>query len=344
MSADLRTPVGAARGKPMIEVEQLVKRYSGASTDAVAGVSFAVRQSEIFALLGPNGAGKTTTVGMLTTRVVPTGGKARLAGIDVVDQPVRARAALAVVPQRINLDRSLSIRQNLLFHAAYHGVPTGVARSRAQHLLERFELTDHADHKADLLSGGQAQRVLVARALMHNPQVLFLDEPTTGLDPAVRLFVWESIRELRDQGVAMVLTTHDMREAAELSDRVAIMDGGKLLVEETPERLVSTLPGTQTLDLTLDTAPGSTALVAALKALPNAVHVEQIGEAVAAAEDTRGQRERLRLRLYVDGDAPTLVVPVAEVLSEHGAVLTDITIGRPNLEDVFLHHTGRTLR
>ena len=225
-----------------VAVAELVKRYPKSPVNAVDGISFAVAPGEVFGLLGPNGAGKTTTVGMLTTRVRPTSGSATVGGVDVVasrsgpGSACRGAAAL-------NLDRSISIRRNLTFHAAYHGVPAAEARERADELLEQFGLRERGDVKPDLFSGGQAQRVMIARALMHQPEVLFLDEPTTGLDPAARLFVWDRLRELRDRGVTLILTTHDMHEAAMLADRVGIMDHGKLLALDTPEALMRSLPG-----------------------------------------------------------------------------------------------------
>src|SRR5581483_11803441 len=163
-----------------VQVSDLVKRYPKARTNAVDGLSFAVVRGEIFGLLGPNGAGKSTTIGVLTTRVRPTAGKALIAGVDVVAAPRTVRSLLGVVPQRNNLDRSLSVRQNLLFHAAYHGVPKAVRTRRAEALLEQFALTDRANEKPELFSGGQNQRMMIARALMHEPRVLFLDEPSTG--------------------------------------------------------------------------------------------------------------------------------------------------------------------
>ena len=214
-----------------VEVHELVKRYPKARFDAVDQLSFAVASGEIF---GPNGAGKSTTIGVLTTRVRPTGGRALIAGVDVVAAPQTVHRLLGVVPQRNNLDRSLSVRQNLLFHAAYHGVPRRVRTRQAEALLEQFALSERADDKPEFFSGGQNQRMMIARALMHEPRVLFLDEPTTGLDPAARLFVWDRIRQLRDAGVTIVLTTHDMDEAASLADRVGILDFGRLLALDTP--------------------------------------------------------------------------------------------------------------
>jgi ABC-2 type transport system ATP-binding protein len=311
-----------------VEVSELVKRYPKSPVNAVDGISFAVQAGEVLGLLGPNGAGKTTTVGMLTTRVKPTSGRARVGGVDVLTDPVGARSRLAVVPQRSNLDRSISIRKNLTFHAAYHGVPAAEAATRADELLEQFGLLERADVKPDMFSGGQAQRVMIARALMHQPQVLFLDEPTTGLDPAARLFVWDRLSELRDRGVTLILTTHDMHEAATLADRVGIMDHGRLLQLDTPAALMRSLPGSATLELA--TAGGDGAVLDAFAALDQVERVEAV--------------EGGRIRLYLTGDAPQMVAPAAALLAEHGLHLDDVKLGTPSLEDVFIHLTGRTLR
>jgi ABC-2 type transport system ATP-binding protein len=311
-----------------VEVSELVKRYPKSPVNAVDGISFAVQAGEVLGLLGPNGAGKTTTVGMLTTRVKPTSGRARVGGVDVLTDPVGARSRLAVVPQRSNLDRSISIRKNLTFHAAYHGVPAAEAATRADELLEQFGLLERADVKPDMFSGGQAQRVMIARALMHQPQVLFLDEPTTGLDPAARLFVWDRLSELRDRGVTLILTTHDMHEAATLADRVGIMDHGRLLQLDTPAALMRSLPGSATLELA--TAGGDGAVLDAFAALDQVERVEAV--------------EGGRIRLYLTCDAPQMVAPAAALLAEHGLHLDDVKLGTPSLEDVFIHLTGRTLR
>ncbi len=333
---------------------ELVKRYPKSPVNAVDGVSFEVRAGEVFGLLGPNGAGKTTTVGVLTTRVLPTSGTASVAGVDVVREPVRARSRLAVIPQRSNLDRAISIRNNLVFHAAYHGVPAKERSRRADELLEQFGLLERANVKPDMFSGGQAQRVMVARALMHAPQVLFLDEPSTGLDPAARLFLWDRLRELRDRGVTLVLTTHDMDEAAELADRVGIMDHGKLLALDTPEALMRSVPGGTTLELTarVDDPQLAERAVAALAALSQVERVERLGPAEGGngagppglpppPPQSSGE---LRVRLYVSGDAPLLVAPAAAALTALGLVLSDVKLGIPTLEDVFIDLTGRALR
>ena len=316
-----------------VRVTDLVKRYPGRPVNAVDGISFTVQRGEVFGLLGPNGAGKTTTIGVLTTRVLPTSGTASVAGVDVAADPVTARSRLSVVPQRPNLDRALTARQNLVFHAAYHGVGRAERNRRADALLEQLGLGGRGGDKVDDYSGGMAQRLLIARALMHAPQVVFLDEPSTGLDPQARLFVWDRVRELRDGGITVLLTTHDMDEAATLSDRVGIMDSGRLLALDTPAALTRSLPGSATLDIDVERAPEDTdgAVLAALA--PLVERVEQVADGSG-----------LRARLYLSGDAAALVGPVSEALNARRARLTGVRIGEPSLEDVFLSLTGRELR
>jgi ABC-2 type transport system ATP-binding protein len=265
--------------------------------------------------------------------VLPTSGAASVAGVDVAADPVTARSRLSVVPQRSNLDRALTARQNLVFHAAYHGVGRAERNRRADALLEQLGLGGRGGDKVDDYSGGMAQRLLIARALMHAPQVVFLDEPSTGLDPQARLFVWDRVRELRDGGITVVLTTHDMDEAATLSDRVGIMDHGRLLALDTPAALTRSLPGSATLDIDVERAPEDTddAVLAALA--PLAERVEQVADGSG-----------LRARLYLSGDAAALVGPVSDALGARRARLTGVRIGEPSLEDVFLNLTGRELR
>jgi ABC-2 type transport system ATP-binding protein len=325
---------------------------------AVDGISFAVAPGEVFGLLGPNGAGKTTTVGILTTRVRPTSGAAFVAGMDVTQDPVGVRRRLAVVPQRSNLDRSLSIRDNLIYHAAYHGVPAHERGRRADEVLGEFGLADRRDTKPDFFSGGQAQRIMIARALMHAPQVLFLDEPTTGLDPAARLFVWDRLRALQAAGVTLVLTTHDMDEAAELADRVGIMDKGKLLAVDTPDALVRSLQGSKTLELTaraLDGNAGRPAqdAVDRLAGLAAVERVERLQDAIIGpggpgqgppAAGAEVDAADLRVRIYLSGEPAQLVAPAAAALTDSGFALSDVKLGTPTLEDVFIGLTGRMLR
>lgn len=329
---------------PAVTVTELVKRYRGAKVNAVDGCSFAVEHGEVFGLLGPNGAGKTTTVGVLTTRVLPTSGSATVIGVDVVGDPVRARCHFAVVPQRNNLDRSLSVKNNLIFHAAYHGVPAGDRRPRAEELLDQFGLLDRAGSKPDSLSGGQTQRVMIARALMHAPQVLFLDEPTTGLDPAARLFMWDRVRDLQQRGVTVVLTTHDMEEAAALANRVGIIDHGRVLALDSPGALMRSLPGVTTMELTIEprlSRPNAT--LANLSRLAGVERTEQVPDS-GSSGDPGGARGEDRIRLYVAGPASPLLAPAASVLAEEGETVTNVNLGNTTLEDVFLNLTGRTLR
>lgn len=323
-----------------VEVTELVKRYPKAKNNAVDGLSFEVKAGEIFGLLGPNGAGKTTTVGILTTRVLLTSGTARVAGVDVAADPVAARSKVAVVPQRVNLDRSLNARQNLIWHAAYHGVARSERQRLADELLDRMGLAEKAKARVDDLSGGQAQRLMIARALIHKPEVLFLDEPSTGLDPQARLFVHDRINDLRSEGVTVMLTTHDMDEAEKLSDRVGVVDHGKLLTLDTPEALIKSLPGSGTVDATLRTNGYDPARVAEFLADVDGVQrVEQIGTSTNQA----GEAE-LRLRLYVGEEPAALLGPVAQTLHEQRVSVRDLSLGSATLEDVFIDLTGRELR
>src|SRR5579885_1338120 len=234
---------------PAIQVEHLVKRFPRAQRSAVDDISFSVRRGETFGLLGPNGAGKTTTIGILTTMVQPTGGRATIAGVDVVGDPIGTKQRIAVVPQRSNLDRTLRVGEILTYHAAYHGVSRSERAARANTLLEEFGLSERRKQKLGWFSGGMEQRVMLARALMHEPEVLFLDEPTNNLDPQSRLFLWERIRALNAQGLTILLTTHDINEADQLCQRVAIMDHGKILVDDAPEELKKMIPGATALEV-----------------------------------------------------------------------------------------------
>lgn len=319
---------------PAVEVADLVKRYPKARTNAVDGISFAVPPGEVFGLLGPNGAGKTTTIGVLTTRVRKTSGRATVAGIDVAQDPVGARAVLGVVPQRPNLDRSLDARGNLVWHAAYHGIPRARRGPLADELLERMGLTDKARTNPDELSGGQAQRLIIARGLMHDPRVLFLDEPSTGLDPQARLFVHDRVADLAASGVTIVLTTHDMDEAAKLADRVGIVDHGQLLKLDTPANLVAGLSGSATVDLDV-----------------TGLDPEQLRDRLAGVRGTAGaevlaapDEGSARLRLRVEGEAGAALPGLLEEVTTAGGRVSDVGLGEPTLEDVFIDLTGRGLR
>jgi len=319
----------------VIVVEDLQKVYKpkgrkqSPEVKAVDGISFEIQRGEFFGLLGPNGAGKTTTIGVLTTRVLPTGGRALIDGIDVRQNPVAVKRRIGVCPQVNNLDRSLTGRENLVFHAEYFGIPKRVREERAQELLERFQLAERADEKPTVYSGGMAQRLKIARALMHDPAILFLDEPTTGLDPQARRAIWDLLSELNSKGQTIFLTTHYMDEADQLCQRIAIMDKGKLLQMGTPAALKSEVPGGYLIELHVQSADGSVgSLVSALPKLPGVVEVKTQNNTV---------------RVYAD-KAEGLLASAMRVAGDAGVVVTDAHVSEPSLENLFLHLTGRSLR
>jgi ABC-2 type transport system ATP-binding protein len=314
----------------MLVVDGLVKRYPKRDVNAVDGISFEVPRGEIFGLLGPNGAGKTTTIGVMTTRVVPTAGRVLVGGVDVVRDPVAAKRRFGVVPQRNNLDRALTARQNLIFHAAYFGYRKRHRGRAADALLDDFGLADRANDKTEKFSGGMAQRLMIARALMHEPELLFLDEPATGLDPQSRLFVHERIEELHRRGVTIVLTTHDMNEAEKLCERVAIVDRGRVLALDAPDALRRLVPTTSALELAIQRPNG---VVRALAALPDVERVDSI-----ESEDAP-----LVVRVY--SRRSTALIPAAVgAVRAHGGDVSDLRVTKATLEDVFIHLTGRAMR
>src|SRR5579859_1813528 len=335
-----------------IEVQNLVKRYPKATFNAVDDISFSVRRGEIFGLLGPNGAGKTTTIGVLTTNIRPTSGAAHIMGIDVVADPMSVKQRIAVVPQQSNLDRSLWAREILTFHASYHGVPRAERKARADTLLEEFGLGDRGKDMVLRYSGGMAQRLMLARALMHSPDVLFLDEPTNSLDPQSRLFLWERIRSLKEQGTTILLTTHDMEEADQLCERIAIMDKGHILVLDTAAELKKLVPGGTRLELrvsvpvsvgsTHNEAQASDAVLTALRAIAGGTKVEEVPVPEDEGESA-GLNDVKVFRLYAE-DASGLMIGATRAVLETGAELRDLHIARPSLEDVFIYLTGRNLR
>jgi len=309
----------------VIRTEGLVKVYPG-DIRAVDGLDLAIRPGELFGLLGPNGAGKTTTVGMLTTRIIPTAGRAWVGGLDVVAEPALAKQAIGVVPQTNTLDRSLSVWENLYFHARYFGMPARESRQAADRILEQFRLSDRATADVSALSGGMAQRLMVARAIVHEPHILFLDEPTSGLDPQSRLALWDILRELHAVGQTILLTTHYMEEADQLCDRVAIMDHGKILALDTPAALKRSVDADTIVRVHTD---GETAgLADALARMAGATHAD-------AADG--------EVRVYLRGVSGVLprVVDAAEAA---GFTVTDLSINEPTLETVFITLTVKDLR
>ena len=314
--------------QPVIEIRDLRKVYGRPPRAVVAldGVNLTIYRGEVLGLLGPNGAGKTTTIGILTTRIKPTSGSAQVAGIDPVRLPIELKKIIAVVPQHMNLDRSLTAKENLLFHAEYFGVAKAVREERAARLLEWLHLSERADEKIDHLSGGMRQRLMIARALMHEPQIVFLDEATLGLDPPARLLIWEKIRELRAQGLTIILTTHYMEEAEELCTRVAIIDHGRILALNTPDELKRLLPGGEVIELEFRQLP------------PDILDRLQGVEGLARAE-----RDASRVRLYV-GSAGKALPRIMQVLDRQVDDLLHVHLAPATLEDVFIYLTGRGLR
>ena len=343
-------PRNGAAG-PAIEVRNLVKRYSKASSNAVDGVSFQVARGEIFGLLGPNGAGKTTTIGALTTFIVPTEGSASIMGFDIVRDVIDVKQRIAVVPQQSNLDRSLKVREILTFHAAYHGVARKHREALADRLLEELGLGSRKNEKVSRYSGGMAQRLMIARALMHEPDVLFLDEPTNNLDPQSRLFLWERIRELNAKGLTILLTTHDMDEADNLCQRIAIMDHGKILVDNTSSELKKLMPGGSLLLLRVyaplaDRARIRDRLLAGLRALPGVTKVDEEANEPEPQEQEAAagmDAELIAFRVYADS-ANTLIGMAAQSVVSADAEVRDVSVKQPTLEEVFIFLTGRHLR
>ena len=311
---------------PAVSIEALSKSYPGRDVPALDGVSLTVEAGEILGLLGPNGAGKSTLVGCATTIVAPTAGRVLVGGVDVAAEPVMAKRRLGVVPKHNTLDRQVSAFENLYLHCRYHGIGATVARRRATQLLDAFGLADRARASVWALSGGQARRLQVARALAHAPQVLFLDEPTVGLDPQSREVLWGLISTLRDHGTAVVLSTHHMDEADVLADRVAVIDHGRIIALNSPARLKASV-GAQTvigLNATGDTA----ALGDRLERLP-AVRAVQ-------AQPPTG------LRVLVTGNPDAALAAVVQsAVAYH---LTGVSVEPISLQTVFLTLTGRSLR
>ncbi len=316
----------------VIAVDDLRKTFrpkarKGVEVTALDGISFEVTRGEFFGLLGPNGAGKTTMTGILPTLYVPTGGLAKIEGIDVARDPVSVKRRIGVVPQVNNLDRSLTAREILVFHAEYFGIPRQVREQHAKDLLERFELAERADEKVNGFSGGMVQRLKIARALMHDPAILFLDEPTTGLDPQSRRMMWDLLMELNQKGLTVLLTTHYMEEADQLCGRTAIIDHGKLLALDSPAQLKRSVPGGYLVQLQVR---GDVPLLfgEALRSLPGVVEIKT---------DT-GQ-----VRVYAD-HAEGLLANAMRVAADQNVMVTDAHVAEPSLENLFLHLTGRSLR
>ena len=311
----------------IVEITGLKKVYEGKQrVVAVDGIDLGVRPGEIYGLLGPNGAGKTTTISVCTTRALPTAGTVRINGIDVVKSAAISRTSIGVVPQYNTLDRSCTIFENINFHCLYFGFSRTAARQRTAQLLDQFHLSERAAAYPNQLSGGLAQRVQIARAIAHRPKVLFLDEPSAGLDPQSRIAMWEAVAGLREEGITVVLTTHYMEEADELCDRVAIIDHGKILVEDTPAALKQSIGAQRLYDLDLQRSEQLKALSESLKKLTGVTEVESLPKG---------------LRVFAHG-TDGLLSEIVQTANPYG--LRDLTITETSLETVFIRLTGRDLR
>jgi ABC-2 type transport system ATP-binding protein len=311
----------------IIRTEDLTKQYPGMDVPAVDKLNLKVHRGEIFGLLGPNGAGKTTTAGILTTRVVPTSGHAYISGIDVKQHPALVKQLSGIVSQQNTLDRQLTVWENLYFHGRLFGIGAKDSRVRADELLERFSLSRWSKASIYALSGGMAQRLMVARAIFHYPAVLFMDEPTAGLDPQSRLALWDLLTELNTAGQTVMLTTHYMEEADQLCDRVAVMDHGRVLALDTPANLKKST-GADTI-VTIKVAGNADQLAENLKRDIDAIVTTRVQEN-AVIVDMRST-DRLVPRLVASAESSNI-----EIL--------DLAVAEPTLETVFINLTGKELR
>ena len=308
-----------------IEVSGISKRFG--ALQAVDNVSFTVRGGEIFGLLGPNGAGKSTLIRMLTTLVPPTSGTAMVAGHDIIRDPNAVRSSIGVIPQNMTSDPELTCAENLGIHARLYGITGARRKQRTEELLAAVGLADRANAMAATLSGGMRRRLEIARGLVHDPRILFLDEPTTGLDPVSRISVWEMITHLRAQeGRTLFLTTHYMDEADRLCDRVAIVDKGKIVALDTPVALKASVPGASRIEVQFE--PDLQHGAADLEALPAVQSVRELGSASYRISSDRG---------------PASAQELVELAREHKLELKSLVVQSTSLDDVFLHYTGHGL-
>jgi ABC-2 type transport system ATP-binding protein len=306
---------------------------------ALDGLTLEVSPGEIFGLLGPNGAGKSTTVGILTTRVRPSGGQAWIGDHEVWREQVAVKRLIGVVAQRPNLDFSLTAREILLFHGAYFGIDSRARTERAEALLDRFKLRDRAEQMVRGFSGGMMQRLSIARAMMHDPQILFLDEPSAGLDPQTRLLLWEIIREYNQRGKTILLTTHNLEEADALCQRLAIIDHGRNIALGTPSELKASVPGGFVLRLRFERQ--SLELLQHLQELAGVREVRAVDAASGVSNAVSSDSNSIDV--YADRGG-SLISEIANLASAASVELCDVHISEPSLENLFLHHTGRSMR
>jgi ABC-2 type transport system ATP-binding protein len=300
--------------------------YGPYTINAVDGMDLTVHQGEFFGLLGPNGAGKSTTIGMLTTRIKPTGGTALIDGIDVAKQPVEVRRRVSVVTQANTMDRQIKVLENLEFRGRYFGMGRKQSRKRAMDLLEHFGIADKADKSLDEVSGGQARRAMICRAIMHRPEMLVLDEPSVGVDPQTRLHLWQMLRQLHEAGLTILLTTHHLEEAETVCDRLAIVDHGKVVVTGTTDE-IKTAAATESV----------TTVVFDGDAAPAAEIAGKLNDV------TKVEVEGPRLRVHATATGG-LVGALVSLGADHGLSVCDVSTLQPSLEAAFLNLTGREYR
>jgi ABC-2 type transport system ATP-binding protein len=308
-----------------IEVRNIVKKFGDFT--AVDGISFAIDHGEIFALLGPNGAGKSTLIRMLTTLIPSTSGSAEICGHDVVKEADAVRRLIGVIPQAMTSDLDLSVEENILIYAKLYGVPRERRRRLMGELLEAVELTKWKDKQVKNLSGGMRRRVEIARGLVHEPKIFFLDEPTTGLDPVSRVAVWEMLRQLKGtRDLTVFLTTHYMDEADKLCDRIGIVDHGKLVALDSPMKLKASISGTNILDVSFPTTPAG--WEDRMKSLP-------------AVENVSGRDNVFRIATT---NGPATTMALLEAAAQINLPVHSLSVQSTTLDDVFVHYTGRQLR
>jgi ABC-2 type transport system ATP-binding protein len=310
----------------ILEVKDLVKKYGDFT--AVKGISFDIKEGEIFSLLGPNGAGKTTTISMLSTLYAPTSGDATIAGHSVKQHPMAVRNAIGIVPQEIALYEDLTARENLIFWGQMYGLSGKSLTARVDEVLEQIGLVDKAKDRVKTYSGGMKRRVNIGVGLLHKPKLLFMDEPTVGIDPQSRRAILDTVKDLNKQGMTVLYTTHYMEEAEELSHRVGIIDHGELIALGTQKELTKQVGQTETLVLHISENEDPEALVSALKGVDGVLEANAINHEISV----------------ITPSAKDVLAPAVTKANERGIKIYSIDIREPNLEAVFLHLTGRALR
>ena len=310
----------------ILEVQNLVKHYG--DFQAVKGISFSIKEGEIFSLLGPNGAGKTTTISMLSTLYAPTSGDATIAGHSITRHPMNVRNAIGVVPQDLALYEDLTARENLTFWGQMYGLSGSALKNRVEEVLGQIGLVDKAKDRVKTYSGGMKRRVNIGVGLLHKPKLLFMDEPTVGIDPQSRRAILDTVKDLNKQGMTVLYTTHYMEEAEELSDRVGIIDHGELIAIGTQKELTKQVGETETLMLHIGENEDPEALVTAFKGIKGVIEANAINHEISV----------------ITHSAADVMAPVVTKANERGIKIHSIDIREPNLEAVFLHLTGRALR